>query len=157
MFPTGLVTAGILTRNLGQDGYGTLTLVSVLVSWVEWTITSIFARTAVKFVSDADDWEPVGGAIAQLHLVIGAAAALALWVFAEPIAALLDVPNFASYLRLLALDIPIFCLAYAHRQILVGRELFRVRAVASAVTRFGVTASSPSRPSPTEALQSRPG
>jgi len=133
MFPTGLVTAGILTRNLGQDGYGVLTLVSVLVSWVEWTITSIFARTAVKFVSDADDWEPVGGAIAQLHLVIGAAAALALWVFAEPIAALLDVPNFASYLRLLALDIPIFCLAYAHRQILVGRELFRVRAVASAV------------------------
>lgn len=36
IFPTGLVTAGILTRNLGQDGYGVLTLVS----WVEWTITS---------------------------------------------------------------------------------------------------------------------
>ena len=132
MFPTGLVTAGILTRNLGQDGYGVLTLVSVLVSWVEWTITSIFARTAVKFVSDADDWKPVGSAIAQLHFLIGAAATVVLWVFAEPIAALFDVPDFAGYLRLFALDIPIFCLAYAHRQILVGRGLFQVRAIASA-------------------------
>lgn len=133
MFPTGLVTAGILTRNLGPDGYGVLTLVSVLVSWVELTITSIFARTAVKFVSDEDDWQPVGSAIAQLHLLIGSAAALALWVFAGPIAALLDVPSSVGYLRLFALDIPIFCLADAHRQILMGRELFQARAVASAV------------------------
>lgn len=132
MFPTGLVTAGILTRNLGQEGYGVLTLVSVLVSWVEWTITSIFSRTAVKFVSDADDWQPVGSAIAQLHFLIGAAATVVLWLFAQPIAGLFDVPNFASYLRLFALDIPIFCLAYAHRQILVGRGRFQVRAIASA-------------------------
>ena len=132
MFPTGLVTAGILTRNLGQDGYGVLTLVSVLVSWVEWTITSIFARTAVKFVSDADDWQPVGSAIAQLHFLIGAAATVVLWIFAAPIANLFDIPDFVGYLRLFALDIPIFCLAYAHRQILVGRGLFQVRAVASA-------------------------
>lgn len=132
MFPTGLVTAGILTRNLGQDGYGVLTLVSVLVSWVEWTITSIFARTAVKFVSDAEDWRPVGSVIAQLHFLIGMAAALVLCIFAEPIARLLDVPDFVGYLRLFAWDIPIFCLAYAHRQILVGRGLFQVRAIASA-------------------------
>lgn len=132
MFPTGLVTAGILTRNLGQDGYGVLTLVSVLVSWVEWTITSIFARTAVKFVSDADDWKPVGSAIAQLHFLIGAAATVVLWMFAKPIADLFDVPSFVGYLRLFSLDIPIFCLAYAHRQILVGRGLFQIRAVASA-------------------------
>ena len=132
MFPTGLVTAGILTRNLGQDGYGVLTLVSVLVSWVEWTITSIFARTAVKFVSDADDWRPVGSVISQLHFLIGVAATIVLWVFAGPIAALLDVPDFVGYLRLFSLDIPIFCLAYAHRQILVGRELYGVRAIASA-------------------------
>ena len=132
MFPTGLVTAGILTRNLGQEGYGVLTLVSVLVSWVEWTITSIFARTAVKFVSDADDWKPVGGAIAQLHFLIGAAAAAILWVSAKPIADLFDVPSFVGYLRLFSLDIPIFCLAYAHRQILIGRGLFLARAVASA-------------------------
>ena len=132
MFPTGLVTAGILTRNLGQDGYGVLTLVSVLVSWVEWTITSIFARTAVKFVSDADDWQPVGSAIAQLHFLIGAAAAVALWLFAAPIANLFGIPDFVGYLRLFAIDIPIFCLAYAHRQILVGRGLFQVRAVAGA-------------------------
>ncbi len=132
IFPTGLVTAGILTRRLGTDGYGVLTLVAVLVSWIEWTITSIFSRTAIKFVSDAEDWRPVGTVIAQLHFGLGAVATVALWVFAQPIARLLDIPTFAPYLRLFALDIPIFCLAYAHRQLLVGRGLFRVRAIASA-------------------------
>ena len=132
IFPTGLVTAGILTRSLGQEGYGVLTLVSVLVSWVEWTITSIFSRTAIKFVSDAGDWRPVGTVIAQLHVGIGALAAAVLWVFAQPIADVMDIPTFAPYLRLFAIDIPIFCLAYAHRQLLVGRGLYRVRAVASA-------------------------
>lgn len=132
IFPTGLVTAGILTRRLGADGYGVLTLVAVLVSWIEWTITSIFSRTAIKFVSDAEDWRPVGAVIAQLHFALGALAALMLWVFARPISELLDIPTFAPYLRLFALDIPIFCLAYAHRQLLVGRGLFQVRAIASA-------------------------
>lgn len=132
IFPTGLVTAGILTRQLGPDGYGVLTLVAVLVSWVEWTITSIFSRTAIKFVSEAEDWRPVGTVIAQLHVGIGAIATVVLWVFAQPIATLLDIPTFVPYLRLFALDIPIFCLAYAHRQLLVGCGLFRVRAIASA-------------------------
>ena len=132
IFPTGLITAGILTRRLGTDGYGVLTLVSVLVSWIEWTITSVFSRTAIKFVSDAEDWRPVATVIAQLHFGLGALATGVLWIFAEPIAKGLDIPTFAPYLRLFALDIPIFCLAYAHRQLLVGRGLFRVRAIASA-------------------------
>jgi O-antigen/teichoic acid export membrane protein len=132
IFPTGLVTAGILTRRLGQDGYGLLTLVAVLVSWVEWTITSIFARTAIKFVSDAEDWQPVGTVIVQLHFILGALAAAVLCLFAQPIANLLDIPNFVPYLRLFALDIPIFCLAYAHRQLLVGRGHYSERAIASA-------------------------
>ncbi|KPQ37362.1 MAG: Membrane protein involved in the export of O-antigen and teichoic acid [Phormidesmis priestleyi Ana] len=131
IFPTGLITAGILTRRLGPEGYGLLTLVAVLVSWVEWTITSIFSRTAVKFVSDADDWQPVATVILQLHLGLGAIATAFFWVFAWPIADLLDIPTLVPYLRLFALDIPIFCLAYAHRQLLIGRGLFQVRAVAS--------------------------
>ncbi len=143
MFPTGLVTAGILTRRLGLDGYGVLTMVSVLVSWVEWTITSIFSRTAIKFVSDAEDWKPVGTVIVQLHLLLGLLSTAVLWVFARPIAELLDIPTFVPYLRLFSLDIPIFCLSYAHRQLLVGRGLYQVRAVASAgrwVARLGLIA-----------------
>ncbi len=143
IFPTGLITAGILTRRLGTDGYGVLTLVAVLVSWVEWTITSIFARTSIKFVSDAEDWRPVGTVIVQLHVAFGALAAVVLWLFATPIAALLDIPTFVPYLRLFALDIPLFCLAYAHRQLLVGRGQFPARAVASAgrwVSRLAIIA-----------------
>ncbi len=143
IFPTGLVTAGILTRQLGPDGYGVLTLVGVLVSWIEWTITSIFSRTAIKFVGEAKDWQPIGTVIAQLHVALGALAAAGLWLFAQPIATLLDVPTMVPYLRLYALDIPIFCLAYAHRQLLVGRGLFQSQALASAgrlTTRLAVIA-----------------
>ncbi|MEM6450961.1 MAG: oligosaccharide flippase family protein [Cyanobacteria bacterium P01_D01_bin.105] len=132
ILPTGLVTAGILTRQLGPEGYGILTLVAVLVSWIEWTITSIFSRTAIKFVSDAEDWQPVGTVIAQLHVGIGAIAMLGLWLFAQPIATLLDIPTLVPYLQLFAIDIPIFCLAHAHRQLLIGRGLFQQRAIASA-------------------------
>lgn len=132
VFPTGLVTAGILTRQLGPEGYGVLTLVAVLVSWVEWTIASIFGRTTIKFVSDAEDWRPIGTVVAQLHLGLGLAAAGILWLLAAPIAGLLDIPSFVPYLRLFALDIPIFCLAYAHRQLLVGQGRFSQRAIASA-------------------------
>ena len=69
--------------------------------------------------------------ILQLHLGLGAIATAFFWVFAWPIADLLDIPTLVPYLRLFALDIPIFCLAYAHRQLLIGRGLFQVRAVAS--------------------------
>jgi O-antigen/teichoic acid export membrane protein len=144
IFPTGLITAGILTRRLGAEGYGVLTLVGVLVSWIEWTITSIFSRTAIKFVGEAaEDWKPVGTVIAQLHFALGALATAGLWLFAQPIADLLDIPTMVPYLRLYALDIPVFCLAYAHRQLMVGRGLFKRQAIASAgrlTTRLAVIA-----------------
>ena len=132
ILPTGLVTAGFLTRSLGAENYGLFTLVSVLVAWVEWTITSMFSRTTVKFVGEADDWQPVGTTVLRLYLGVSLAATGLLCLLASPIAQLLHEPVLAIYLRLFALDIPLFTLARAHQYILIGIGAFQARAVTSA-------------------------
>jgi O-antigen/teichoic acid export membrane protein len=54
------------------------------------------------------------------------------WCLASPIATLLDEDVLATYLRLFALDIPIYGLAQAHRQILVGVGRYKQRALVTA-------------------------
>jgi O-antigen/teichoic acid export membrane protein len=126
------VTAAFLTRRLGPDGYGVFTLSAVIVAWIEWSISSIFADATVKFVSEASNWQAVGKTVKRLHLASSCLAMVLLWILAEPIATLLNEPILINYLRLFALDIPIFSLAHAHRNILVGQGGFRERAVMSA-------------------------
>ncbi len=59
-------------------------------------------------------------------------AAGALVLLAAPLATLLGEPALRWYLRLFAVDIPIFGLAHAHRHILVGFGDFKARALGSA-------------------------
>ena len=56
--PTGLITVIYLTRALGADGYGLYTLTVGLVMIVLGGIGSLLSRASIKFVSQADDWEP---------------------------------------------------------------------------------------------------
>lgn len=132
LFPlTGLVTAIFLTRRLGPEGYGLLTLAATLIVWVEGSITALFARATYKLVAEAEDWRPIGATILQWYLAIGCGMTLLLWVCAAPLARLFDEPALVSYLWLFALDIPLFSLAQAHRNILVGVGRFRQRALTS--------------------------
>lgn len=130
--PSGLVTMVVLTRRLGAEGYGLFTLATALIVWIEWTITSMFARATLKCVGDVTDWRPVGTMVVRLHLCISTSCALLLVALAGPIAAMLGEPSLAGYLRLYAIDIPIFSLAHAHRSILIGSGGFRQRAWLSA-------------------------
>jgi O-antigen/teichoic acid export membrane protein len=133
LFPlTGLLTAAFLTRRLGPEDYGLLTLAATIVGWIEWTITSVFSRAAIKFVGEAYDWRPVGVTITRLYLGVSGAAALVLWLLAAPIAVLLDEATLRLYLQLFTIDIPLFGLAQAHRNILIGLGSFRQRALAGA-------------------------
>jgi O-antigen/teichoic acid export membrane protein len=137
--PTGLVTAVFLSRQFGPSNYGLYSLAAVLITWLEWTITSIFSGATIKFVAEADDWMPVGGAVLRWYAVTSCAAAALLWFLAEPIGRVLGEPGLASYLRLFAIDIPIFNLGQAHRNILIGMGRFAERAWMSAarwLTRF---------------------
>jgi O-antigen/teichoic acid export membrane protein len=61
VFPlTGLITAAFLTRRLGPAGYGLFTLVATVVTWVEGSLVTVFARATFKFVAEAEDWRPIG-------------------------------------------------------------------------------------------------
>lgn len=132
LIPTGLLTAAYLARRLGPEGYGLFTVAAALVAWIEWSLTALFARAAVKFVADAHDWRPIGSTILSVHLLVSVAAALLLLLAAPAVAALLGAPPLAGYLRVFAADIPVFCLAHAHRNILVGLGGFTERALAAA-------------------------
>jgi O-antigen/teichoic acid export membrane protein len=132
ILPSGLLTTAYLTRRLGPDGYGLFILAATVITWVEWSVAALFSRTTVKFVSEAKDWRPVGAAVVWLHLVTSVGAMFLLMLLADPIARLLHEPHLTGYLRLFSLDIPLFSLAQAHRNILVGIGGFRERAFASA-------------------------
>ncbi|MGH7232142.1 MAG: lipopolysaccharide biosynthesis protein, partial [Nitrospiraceae bacterium] len=83
LFPlTALMTAAILTRRLGPEGYGLLVLTATLVAWVEWTINSMFSRAIITFVGQAKDWRPVGSNLVRLHLAISGLAMVAVWLLA---------------------------------------------------------------------------
>ena len=132
LIPTGLLTAAYLARRLGPEGYGIFMVAAALVAWIEWSLTAVFSRASVRFVAEAADWRPIGSTLVSAQLALAAAAAALLWILAEPIAGLLGIPRLAGPLRLFALDIPPFCLAQAHRNILIGIGSFSQRALAAA-------------------------
>ena len=132
ILPTGLITASVLTRYLGPGKYGLFTLTSTVVTWIEFCVTSFFARTTIKLIGECDDWRPWGANIVRMHLLTGGVSALLLWVCSSKLAQLMNEPSLTGYLRLLSLDIPLFSLATAHRNILIGMRKYRERALASA-------------------------
>jgi len=136
ILPTGLITAAFLGRMLGPSNYGLFALASMLVTWLEWASMSVFGRTTIKFVGEARDWESVGSLALRLHLGVGLCAALFFWAVSEPLAVLFREPGMAIFLRIYAVDIPIFSLANGYGAILAARGLFKAkaRAIASRIT-----------------------
>ncbi|HVY54416.1 MAG TPA: lipopolysaccharide biosynthesis protein, partial [Thermodesulfobacteriota bacterium] len=133
IIPTGLVTTIFLTRSLGPESYGIYGLAVGIVVWIEFSICNIFGGTSIKFIGEADNWEPIAVKVLRLYIFMSAAAATGLWLLSGNIASLLGAPKLGAYLSLLAIDIPIFVLSTAHRQILVGRGKFKERAMSGSV------------------------
>lgn len=130
--PTGLVIAIFLSRRLGPAGYGLYSLAAVLTLWLSNTIGAIFSRAIIKFVSEADDWRAIGATVLRWDSALALGAVLLVWSFAAPISRALGEPILTDYLRVAAFDIPLFVLARAHREMLIGLGQFRQRALASA-------------------------
>lgn len=133
VLPTGLITAAYLTRNLGPEGYGLFTLAAALIAWLSWTSTSLIGRASVKLVSEADDWRPIGATVLRVYLISGVGLALLVGLTAELIATLLAKPQLTPYLQLFAVELLLFSLTQAHRNILVGTGSYSKRALAAAV------------------------
>lgn len=137
ILPTGLLTVAFLTRRLGPEGYGQFALTATLIAWLGWSFTSMFSRATIKFVGETENWQPVGRTVIRLHLLVGVGAASVLWLLAEPIAKIFDEPALVACLRLFAFDVPLFSLAHAYRNILVGMGSFRQRAVVTTYRYIG--------------------
>ena len=131
ILPTGLVTVIFLTRHLGPGGYGLFTLSAAIVTWIETGISALFSRASIKFISEAPDWRPVGTTVLRLHLAASCVAAFMLFLLADPVARLLNEPLLQHVLRIFAMDIPLFSLSRAYRNILTGVGKFRQRAFVS--------------------------
>ncbi|UCE52268.1 MAG: oligosaccharide flippase family protein [Desulfobacterales bacterium] len=127
-FPTGFITAVFLARKLGPEGYGLFALASWLIIWLEWSSTSLFTNTTIKFVREASDWRPVGNTVIRLYLIFALGISALLWILASPLAHMFHEPVMAKYLKIFAIEIPIFSLARAHRNILVGRGYYKEQA-----------------------------
>jgi O-antigen/teichoic acid export membrane protein len=134
VIPTGLATAIYLTRRLGPGSYGAFTLAASLVATVEWTTTSMLARASLQFLSEAGDRAEAESRVVRLHLLVGTVAGLLLALLAGPLAGMLGDPSLRRHFVLFALDVPLFAVAQAHRQVLIGGGAFRLRALAGSLT-----------------------
>lgn len=134
--PTALLLGAFITRHLGPAGFGVYTLAGTIVIWVEWTVASLFSRATVREAS-AGSAPGLGTRVLQASAVAGMAAAAAVIIAAPGLAAMLGEPAIVSPLRLLALDIPLFAVAVAHRSLLVGEGHYRPRAWTAAARWLG--------------------
>jgi len=131
IMPVGLLVAAYLTRRLGPEAFGVFSLAITLITWIEWSVSSVFARATFKLVAETDDWRPLGTMIVRQHLILSLIAMAAVWLLSIPIARVLAAPALAWLLALLALDIPLFSVSQANRNLLVGLGRFRERAYTS--------------------------
>jgi len=132
VLPTGLLTAAFLTRRLGPDGYGIFSVAAAIVIWLEVSVAALFSRASFKFIAEAADWKPLSATLLWWHAAVGSAAAILVWLLSPSLGWLLHEPGLVAPLRLFAFDIPLFCIAQAHKNLLIGLGAFRQRALSSA-------------------------
>jgi len=131
--PTGILTAAFLTRRLGPEDYGLLTVTATLIVWVEVIITMGFNRSAVKFISETPNWVPVSTRLLQAQSIIGFVTAIVMIILAPAIASLLNAPEMALYIRVYSLGIPIVAFSGIHKSVLIGLGHYKRRAFLNAM------------------------
>ena len=130
--PTGLILAAFLARRLGPGGYGLFAVTAAVIAWIEWSLTALFSRAS----SAGGSWQtaPIGVASAPrssaLALFPGDDRGTPARRTGDPDFGHARHPRSCRPLRLFAADDPVFCLAQAHRNVLVGLGDFGERALA---------------------------
>ena len=131
--PIGLLITAFITRILGPGQYGLFVTASSIVVWIELSASLGFRSTTVKFVAESTDWRDVASTLLQVQTVIGIAACGLLVVVAPILASWLGSPELTKYLRLFALEIPLFTVSHLLGSILIGRSHFGQAALVTAV------------------------
>ena len=128
LLPSGLVTAGILTRTLGPADYGTFTIAVAIVLWFQQFSMRPFGRATIKFVAESNDWRQESIAILRVQLMFSLLMAF-IFILSAPLwELLLDRPKLAFYLLLFAIDIPLFSSSVVHGSVLMSQGDFGKRA-----------------------------
>jgi O-antigen/teichoic acid export membrane protein len=130
---TGFATTVFLTRRLGPELYGEYSVAFGIVLWIELVAGSILGSTTVRLVAETDNWEAVLSRLAQIQTLISVGAAALLVAIAPTLAARLNAPGLGLYLRLYALEIPLFVLGSIHRSTLIGQCAFGRGAIVTVV------------------------
>ncbi len=133
ILPTGLVTAGFLTRQLGPDAYGLLTLAVTTVGWLQWTAVSMMSRASNRTIAAAGDWRPVAAEVVQLHVLVGSVLGLMVLLLAPWMTVLLEQPTLTTPLRLMAIDLPLLVVAQGYRGVLFANGEHQWLSMVSAV------------------------
>jgi len=131
--PVGLFIAAFVTRVLGPELYGLFVTASSIVVWIELSASLGFRSTTVKFVAESTDWRGVASTLLQVQLVIGVVAAGLLVVISPTLASWLGSPELTTYLRLFAVEIPVFTVGHLLSSVLIGRGRFGQAALVLAV------------------------
>ena len=131
--PAGLLITVVLTRKLGPHDYGIFTLATVIIVWTEGMIASTFNGASIALLSQEDEWRSVATALMRTCFFVSAMISALLWWFSSDIASVLGEPRLGDLLTLFVLDIPIYVLARACRNIMTGIGQFRTRGRVSAV------------------------
>lgn len=130
--PAGLVTVAVMTRELGAAGYGQFALAASFTASVQMSIMAVYSRTTVKLVAEADDWRSMASPIVRFHLFTGILSALALFLCAPLVEAVLRSEGLTANLRLFSLDLLLIVWGHGVRSALIGAGRFQRRAGATA-------------------------
>jgi len=125
LVPTGLVTAGYLTRQLGASDYGVFTLAVSTVGWLQWTASALLARATNQLVAAATDWRPMAAEIIRAHALLGMVCAAVVALTAPKLAQWLNQPSMVPALRWLALELLFVVTASGYRGLLVSMGEYR--------------------------------
>ena len=131
MLPVGLAVLVYLTRRLGPAIYGQYATVMAVLVWVEFSISALLNRSAVKLVSQSAAPRRAAGSVLRLAVTAGVIGMISLWALAEPLARALGDLTLVGTVRLAAMDVPLFVAATAYLAVIAGLGQFGRRAIAS--------------------------
>jgi O-antigen/teichoic acid export membrane protein len=134
VFPAGILTAAFLTRALGAEVYGQLSLIFALVALPAWTASTVVSgRAAVKLISGATDPLEASDLILTANLGIAVLATSIFALLAWHIANLVGQSALGPFLLLASLEIMMLPISRAHRDILTGYGHYEEAGLAIAV------------------------
>lgn len=126
---TGLITAGILSRELGPAAYGMLGLTVTTVFLVELIITAGFKRSTEKLVATNRVWQPIASGALRFQLMIALIAALLIVLLSPVLADLLKARELEGYLCVYSISLPVGAGVGIFQSVLIGLGRYRAGAL----------------------------